>query len=102
MVKKHNKKVTGGEENDSADGVKEERLEEQEENITRVICKLRYVKTAFLTLFVMLFISRMNNDQLWEDMGGGKRPGKLGRPHVMQYEDHPKRSQGGGRNCGQG
>lgn len=100
-VKKHNRKVTGGEENDNVDRVKEERLEEQEENITRVICKIGYVQTAFPTLLVLIFISRMNNSQLREEMGGGKSLRKLGRPHVSQYEDPLERSQGGGRNCSQ-
>jgi len=93
--------VTGGKGNDNTDRVIEEWLEEQEENITRVIYKLGYVQTAFSTLLVLIFINRMDNSQLWEELGGGKSLRILGRPHVSQHEDHLERSQGGGRNCSQ-
>jgi len=85
-AKRHNRKVTGGKGNDNADRVKEEQLEEQEENITRIICKLGYVQIAFSTLLVFIFISRMDNSQSWEELRVDKSLRKLGRPHVRSMK----------------
>lgn len=93
MKRRHNMKVAGGKRKDNAHRVKEERIEEQAGNITREICELGYVHTAFSTLLVSIFISRMDNCQSWEDLEVEKSLRKLVISHVSHCKGHPEGSQ---------